>query len=75
MCCIKIRKLSTDALSFLISFVFFAILRIFSQIHKILKRKSVFRVPIGMDFDISTFFLLIGLVQYLGKELFGEGSG
>lgn len=71
----EIKKLSSDALSFLISFVFSAVLGIFSQIHKILKREGVLRVSGGTDFDISTLLLLKCLIQYLGKELFGKGVG
>lgn len=71
----KIKKLSTDALNFLISFVFFAMLRIFSHIDKILKWKGVFRIPIGADFDISTLLIFKSLVQHLGKELFSECFG
>ena len=71
----EIRKLRSDALSFLISSVFFAILRIFPQIHKILKRKGVSRVSGSADFDIPIFLLFKFLVQYLGKELLCEGLG
>ena len=55
------------------SYSFAAISTIFPHIYKIAKRKSVSRVSIGADFDISILFLFTCLIEYLREKFLRKG--